>query len=316
MKMPTNLGGPIRFSRFEKPMFRVAFEAEPSEALKLLDFLRFIYTENARDKILNHPLGPSHVWKSWADETYLGFSTARLMLQSGHRFAPAELTVPPSRIPWRGDKFDIAAQGRAFHKFYPASEIPPVHHILHAAHPASYYRVAEAVALSGITPMRMLEIGAGACVHVAYRHLIHPEMRTVIVDLPESMFPGYLLLRMTGIDVALPHEDREAEVTMRLPYQDVRGPFDFAFNMASFQEMELETVNRYIRLIHSLLSADGQFQQVNLRQSKQFKDNKATEYDLSGFATPTVREAPYHSSLDPGNSLLCVLTRKDAEAFA
>lgn len=313
MKIQNNPSGPIRFSRFEKPMFRVAFEAELNETLKLLDFLRFIYTENARDKILDHPLGPSHIWKSWADETYLGFSTARLMLQSGHRFAPAELTEQPSRLPWRRKNFDIAVQERTFRKFYPASEIPQAHHTLYAAHPASYFRVAEAVALSGLTAGCMLEIGAGACVHVAYRHLLHPGMRTVIVDLPESMFPGYLLLRMVGIDVALPHEDRDAEVTMRLPYQNVRGPFDFVFNMASFQEMELETVNRYIRLIHSLLGSGGVFQHVNLRQSKQFQDNKATEYDLSGFAAPSVREVPYHSSLDPENPVLCVIAHKVAE---
>lgn len=297
-------------------MFRVAFEAEQNETLKLLDFLRFIFTENARHRIIDHPLGPSHVWKSWADETYLGFSTARLMLQSGHRFAPAELSEQPSRLPWRRNKFDIASQERTFRKFYPALEIPQVHHVLYAAHPASYYRVAEAVALSNLKVKRMLEIGAGACVHVAYRHLLHPELRTVIIDLPESMFPGYLLLRMVGIDVALPHEDRVADVTMRLPYQDVRGPFDFAFNMASFQEMELETVNRYTRLIHSLLGSGGAFQYINLRQSKQFQDNKATEYDLSGFSVPSVRDVPFHSSLDPKSPLLCIMTNKLSETAA
>ena len=124
------------------------------------------------------------------------------------------------------------------------------------------------------------------------------------------MFPGYLLLRMVGIDVALPHEDRAANVTMRLPYQDVEGPFDFAFNMAIFQEMELETVNRYIRLIHSLLGSGGTFQHINLQQSKQFPNNKAAEYDLSGFSAPHVKAVPYHSSLDPKSPMLCVMTHK------
>lgn len=297
-------------------MFRVAFETEREEALSLLDFLRFVYTENVRDRILDHPLGPSHVWKAWADETYIGFSTGRLMLQSGHRFAPAELCERPPRWPWQRDNFGLATIKRAFSKFYPAINIPEAHSVLCAAHPASYFRVAEAVALSGVQPRRLLEIGAGACVHVAYRHLLDPALRTVIVDLPESMFPGYLLLRMMGIDVALPHENREADVIMRLPFQEVTGPFDFAFNMASFQEMELQTVNRYIRLIHSLISLGGTLQHINLRQSKQFPENRALEYDLSGFEPLTAKDVPYHSSLDPVNPVLCVITRKANVAVA
>jgi hypothetical protein len=304
--------GPIRFSRFEKQMFRVAFEGERSDILPLLDFLRFCYAENVRDRILDHPLGPSHVWKAWADETYLGFSTGRLMLQSGHRFAPSELTGRSSWLPWGGDRFDIATERRAFRHFYPALEIPRAHDTLYAAHPGSYLRVAEAVALSDVTAHRMLEVGAGACVHVAYRHLLNPGMRTVIVDLPESIFAGYLLLRMVGIEVALPNEDRDAAVTMRLPFQKVTGLFDFAFNMASFQEMRRETVNRYIQFIRSLLNSGGMFQHINFRQSRQLPDNRAAEYDLSGFAAASIKEAPYHSSPNPANPVLCIVTQKAA----
>ncbi|HYA39354.1 MAG TPA: hypothetical protein VEI74_13890 [Candidatus Methylomirabilis sp.] len=306
----------VHFSRFEKPMFRVAFEAERGDILPLLDFLRFIYVENVRERLLEHPLGPSHVWKAWADETYIGFSTGRIMLQSGHRFAPAELTERPSRLPWRRDRFDVAGQERAFRRYYPSWEIDPQHRSLLAAHPASYLRVTEAVALSGVTATRMLEIGAGACVHVAFRHVLNPDMRTVIIDLPETMFSGYLLLRMMQIDVALPHEDRDAAVTMRLPFQGVDGDFDFAFNMASFQEMNLETVNRYIHLIHSRLRPGGVFQHVNLRRSKQFPDNKVADYDLSGFASSRVVKAPYHSSLDPRHPVECVIAHKTAPVTA
>jgi hypothetical protein len=225
----------MRFHRFEKPMFRVAFLGERTETLSLIDFLRFVYTADVKSKLLNHPLGPSQVWQAWADETYIGFSTGRLMLRSGHRFSSAELEEQTSRLPWKRDRFDPAEQERTFRRFYPSFDVPPEHRQLIEAHPGAYWRSAEAFVLSGReSPARMLEIGAGNAVHVAFRHLINRSMRTVVVDLPESMFAGYLLLRCMDIDVALPHEEREASVTMRLPYQSIESGFDFAFNMSSF----------------------------------------------------------------------------------
>ena len=96
----------MQFSKFEKEMFRVAFEGDTREVVALLDFTRFCYTEDVRNRLDTHPLGTSHVWKAWAAETYVGFSTSRLMLQSGNRtFGPALPTGVPSRLPWRREKY-------------------------------------------------------------------------------------------------------------------------------------------------------------------------------------------------------------------
>ena len=96
----------MQFSQFEKPMFRVALEGDTREVVALLDFIRFCYAEDVRNRLDTHPLGTSHVWKAWAAETYVGFSTSRLMLQSGNRdFGPALPTGVPSRLPWRREKY-------------------------------------------------------------------------------------------------------------------------------------------------------------------------------------------------------------------
>ncbi len=301
----------MQFSQFEKPMFRVAFEGDTKEVVALLDFIRFCYTEDVRNKLDTHPLGPSHVWRAWADETYVGFSTSRLMLQSGHRFGPALATQAPSRLPWKRDKFDINEEIEKFKRFYPSFQRPAAHETLFGAHPAAYLRAAEAVTFSPTTaPRRMLEIGAGNGVHVAFRQLMNPDMRTVVVDLPESVCAGYLLLRTVGINVALPHEDAEATVTMRLPFQPISGTFDFAFNMSSFQEMELDTVNHYLRSIHERLERGGVLQHINFEQSKQLPDNRPEAYEMSGFEIDQAIETPYHSSLDRDNPLVCVIARR------
>jgi len=295
----------MQFSEFSKPMFRVAFAGAREEALQLIDFLRFLYAENVAERLLESPLGPSHVWHDWAKETYVGFSTGRMMLQSGHRFGPAELTEAPSRLPWRRDRFNPDAELAKFAETYPGFAIPNHHAALFAAHSGAYLRVAEAVRLSDVAqPKRMLEIGAGNAVHTAWRHLENPALRTVVIDLPESMCAGYFLLRLCGIDVALPHEERAADVTMRLPFQTLEGRFDFAFNMSSFQEMELAVVDRYIALIADRLEPGGVLHHINLAQSKQFPDNRSDAYDLTGFEACETLAVPYHSSLDRANPLV------------
>jgi hypothetical protein len=306
----TRKGISMHFSEFSKPMFRVAFEGAREEALQLIDFLRFLYAENVSEQLIESRLGPSHVWQDWAKETYVGFSTGR-----SHRFGPALLTDAPGRLPWRRRRFDPKEELARFAAAYPDFAVPDHHAALFAAHPGAYLRVAEAVRLSDVTrPNHMLEIGAGNAVHTAWRHIENPALRTIVIDLPESMCAGYFLLRMCGIDVALPHEERIAEVTMRLPFQQIEGKFDFAFNMSSFQEMELTVVNRYLALVADRLEAGGVLQHVNLVQSKQFPENRPDAYDLTGFASSQVHATPYHSSLDRANPLVSTRARRASES--
>ncbi len=301
-------GRSVQFSRFHKPMFRVAFEDGEDDGFRLLDFLKWLHVEKIHQQIVAHPLGPADVWLGWSSETFVGFSSDRIMLQSGHHFGPAE-RVPRLSIldRWR-ERFAEKRQLQKFKKHY-SFDVPAVHQKLQQAHPGAYLRCAESFSYCQFEPKRMLEIGAGNCVHVAYRHLLNPNMQTVVIDLPESMCAGFLLLRTIGVDVALPNENREAAVRMRLPIQDIDGLFDFAFNMSSFQEMKLDTVNRYIALIREHLTSGGTLQLVNLQQSRQMPENKPEQYDYTGFATPKISATPYHSFLSLISPVLCVVAR-------
>jgi len=302
----------MKFTNFSKPMFRVAFKGDQSEILPLIDFVRFIHTERVDERLADHPLGPaSETWVPWASETYVGFSGYGVMLRSGDRFSASEIEETPSGLPWKRDRIDVGEIKRQFARLYPDYAAPPAHRPLIDAHPAIYWRVAEAAAMEPVLSInRMLEIGAGNCVHVAFRHLLNPSMRTVIIDLPQMMFSGYLFLRTLGIDVALPHEDREAAVTMRLPFQEIDGPFDFAFNKSSFQEMRRSTVDAYIAKARELLRPGGWFHHINLTQSRQIEGNRAAEYDFAGYETPRIRHAPLHNALAKPRTLISVLARR------
>ncbi|MBV9969461.1 MAG: hypothetical protein JO228_05720, partial [Xanthobacteraceae bacterium] len=176
--------------------------------------------------------------------------------------------------------------------------VPEAHRRLAALHPAVYFRTVEAVELSGLpTAMSLLEIGAGADVHVAYRHLLNPAMKTTVIDLPEAICVGFALLRTLGITVDLPHQSTGAAVRMRLPTQEVGGSYELVFNMGSFQEMNIDTVNRYIALAHQLLVPSGRLQSLNLKQSKQFAETRDDRFDLRAFSAVSRRPTPLHDAI-------------------
>jgi hypothetical protein len=279
-------------------MFRTAFDCERAERAALIDFMKFLSDNDVQDTLPNHPLGPSSAWLWWGSESFIGFGPSRVLLQTGHRFAISEPTKRYSRKPWAADDWNLSKMEREFRKHYPAFVIPEAHRQLHALHPVVYLRTAEAVALSGL-PMAtsLLEIGAGADVHVAYRHLLNPAMKTTVIDLPEAICVGYVLLRTLGITVDLPQQTTGAAVTMRLPSQEVGGSYDFVFNMGSFQEMNIDTVNRYIALAHKLLLPGGRLQSLNLKQSKQFADTRDDRFDLRAFSSVSRTPTPLHDAI-------------------
>jgi len=286
-------------AKIAKPMFRTPFAGTANDVIRLLDYLRFLHAEDASAQLAGHELGPSELWRGWSDDTFIGFSGDRLLLMSGHRFGWSELLPRPFRWPWQ-PKSDFSAkrESETFARNYPDFAMPGQHVPLWDYHPGAYLRFAEAYILSGKPKVgRMLEIGAGNCVHVAFRHLLQPEIRTVVIDLPASIPVGFLLLRLVGIDVALPNENIDAAVRFQLPHQSIGEGFDFAFNMSSFQEMTQKTVNGYLKLISGALDSGGTLQHVNMLEARHIPDNRVANYNMTGMILQSQMETLYHSAV-------------------
>ncbi len=280
-------------------MFRTVFDGTADHVGRLLSYLQYLRSADASADLDQHQLGPSDLWKSWSADTFIGFSGDRVLLFSGHRFGWSELVPRPFRWPWQPKSdFSVEREIASFARFYPDFEVPAQHIALRDHHPGAYLRSAEAYLLSGrLSAASMLEIGAGNCVHVAFRHLLQPEARTVVIDLPASIPIGFLLLSLVGIDAALPNEQVDAAVKFRLPHQPVLEEFDFAFNMSSFQEMAPGTVDGYLALISERLQAGGALQHVNMREARHIPGNATENYNMAGLARPRRLEAPYHSAV-------------------
>ena len=109
----------------------------------------------------------------------------------------------------------------------------------------------------------VLEIGAGACLVAAMVLRPNPQARYSIVDLPESIPTGFLLLSylFPDLDIALP--GGEGQVTFYTPDMKPAGPFSAAVNSTSFQELDPPIVEGYFRLIDEALQPGGVFICVN-----------------------------------------------------
>jgi len=83
-----------------KKMYQTLFCGERADYLALTQYLHYLFAENVREKLLPHPLfKPSELWNEWAGETFIGFSTDRLLLQGGHAF-PDSLEVEGHGMGW------------------------------------------------------------------------------------------------------------------------------------------------------------------------------------------------------------------------
>jgi len=283
---------------FDQPMFRIAFEGDPRP---IADFLAWCHDTHVYDTLRDHPLGPSPIWQQWAARTSLGISGSRVLVESGHAFAAAVSTHPP---PWWRPRRSVAA---------PRRSIPAVHQQLETLHPSVYARTAEAVDHGATISGRLLEIGAGAGVHVAYRQLLDPTLRTDVIDLPEACAITYLVLRHVGVDVRLPHESQPAAVSLRLPHQPLPDDAcDGAFSMGCWHELLRATGQRYLDLIRAHLRPGGTVQLVMLAQSKQYPETHAGAYDWTGWTAPTVTRLPWQSAVagQPVVSLLAQRTSR------
>lgn len=282
-------------------MFQTEFRGDLREFSDLLDYFRFVAEERVVERLADSVYGPSSTWRDWARKTFIGFSTSGVLVQSGHNFNVSR------HVSWQ-ERVRLPFQRRRtppnypamFGRCYPDYRVPDAHAPLAEAHPVVYFRTAEATILGDVAPTRMLEVGAGAGVHAVFRHLLNPELRTVVIDLPETIPVAYCLIRALAdrIDIALPHQDRDASIRFLLPLQDPGDGFDFAFNMASFQEMEIETVNAYLSLFRERLAPGGTIQSVNLLQSRQHAETRLDAYDFG--ASPRLDPMPFHDELSGG----------------
>jgi hypothetical protein len=315
----------------DKTMFQTVFAPTREEVSALLDYIRFMWDQNVADQILAHPLyRPSQLWQQWAGQTFAGFSTEKILLQGGHALS-SSVEVPSAAEPsggspwWRTLGILFGAKGKDclrqghdpvgvrqwFRGFYPHLGVCPEHERWYAWHPNPYFRCLEAYTLreKRSLPDRMMEIGGGACVNVAFYRSLNPALRTIVVDLPETIVFGFCFLKTVFPDlrITLPHQVQDAlsgftsDVQFLLPTQVDAipdGSIDFCFNMSSFQEMEMITVNHYLRLFSRKLKPGGQLQSVNLETSRYIPDNTLKNYDFSDFhGLPSTKLAPFGTDL-------------------
>ena len=322
----------MKFALRDKTMFQTAFSPTREEARTLLNYVRYLWDEDVGAQIATHPLyRPSDLWKHWAGQTFTGFSLDTMVLQGGHAF-PSSVEVglggegEGNTSRWRrclgalfgGQEAARIRQGRDpaqlqqwFRRFYPQVAVCPEHERWYAWHPNPYFRCLEAYVLRGKKPLpeAMLEVGAGACVNVAFYLSLNPSLRATVIDLPETILFGYCFLRSVfpDIRIALPNEagskqtDGEAHVRFLLPTQVDLVPddsVDFCFNMSSFQEMTIEAVNNYLAFMARTLKPGGTLLSVNLETSRYLERNSLNNFDFSLYhAAPRVQPAPFGTDL-------------------
>ncbi len=140
-------------------------------------------------------------------------------------------------------------------------------------------------------PVTFLEIGAGAGLTSLLLLDQIPNSKVIICDLPVTICAGYTLLSHFAKEkyrIMLPHEVTKEVLQTRL--------FDLAFitpnqtdliddksidgviNVHSMQEMEMDSITTYFRLIKRISRKNGIFYCKNLDESKQYADNKFDDY--------------------------------------
>ncbi|MCF8150179.1 MAG: putative sugar O-methyltransferase [Sulfuritalea sp.] len=310
----------------------VYFEASAEERSALLRYLNFLAIEHVYERVMGDKrFAPSLVWKRWASGTFIGFSGDRLMLKSGHRFVDSHEVI--DYLPVRSGRLSIvrcmrkcvakirqAAQSRSldrqldvFAKSYPRFRKPPQHNFLVDKHGFAYLRMLEVFNLAKLPrePTKVVEIGGGSCVNAALMIGAYG-CKYTIIDLPETIPAGFALLKSAfpALRVALPDmvqdhlrsgKDFDAllgdfDVVFLLPFQsDAIGSnqMDCAFNVSSFQEMEIDVVNEYLSLLRRIIRPGGHLLLENLKVSREVLGNSFDRYVLAGFDGETIIAPSY-----------------------
>jgi len=274
---------------------------------------------------------PAQVWQHWASSTFVGFSGDRLMLKSGHRFMDsyeaidyvsvraASLSMVRCLKKCIAKIRQIAGFGsldrhlEAFAGTYPEFRHSPQHGVLMERHGFAYLRMLEVFNLANLpqTPVKVVEIGGGSCVNAALMIGAYG-CKYTIIDLPETIPAGFALLKaiFPTLRIALPdvvHQHLQAgkdlvalfaefDVVFMLPYQTdaIAGDqMDCAFNVSSFQEMEISVVNEYLSLLQRILRPGGHLLLENLKVSREVPGNSFDRYALAGFSCERVCAPSY-----------------------
>lgn len=300
----------------------VQLEATDDELTALIHYLGFLVTEHVFDRVARDDrFAPSPVWRKWASGTFVGFSGDRVMLKGGHRFIDSYepigyLAAQSSHQSLLGYLKTCYAKIRqvrgvgslnhhiaAFTGMYPNFRYTKQHELLLAKHGFAYLRMLEVYNLAEIDRdiKNAVEVGGGSCVNAAVMIGAFGCKYTVI-DLPETISVGFSFLKtiFPELKIALPNIvhghiagggdfsslQEEHDVVFMLPYQtDLIGDsaMDMAFNVSSFQEMNIEVANEYLSLLHRVLKPGGALVLENLKVSREIEGNSFENYRLDGF---------------------------------
>lgn len=310
----------------------VQLEATEEELSALMHYLNFLVTENVYEKVLaDNRFAPSPVWKWWASGTFVGFSGNRVVLKSGHRFIDSYepigyLTTQSSHHSFLRYFKTCYAKIRqvmgagslnhhmaAFVGMYPKFHHTKQHALLLAKHGFAYLRMLELYNLVEINRdiKMVVEVGGGSCVNAAVM-IGAFNCKYTIIDLPETISVGFSFLKtiFPELRIALPnivHEhiaagrsfdslSEEYDVVFMLPYQvDLIGDgvMDMAFNVSSFQEMNMGVANEYLSLLRRVLNPGGLLVLENLKVSREIEGNSFDNYRLDGFTETKICNPTY-----------------------
>lgn len=308
----------MKFSFVNKKMFQAVFEGKSDDFISLLRYMEW-WIREGYDKLETSPFCPSALWKEWANQTFVGFSSSKMILQSGHNFPSSFQIIPSHQKTFFSMKNFISYMRvnnfiqnkdrifRSFKRIYPSARVTKEHESWYHLNPNPYFRYFEAFLLkeSDIGPRWMLEVGAGACVNIAFYRSLFKDLRVVVIDLPEAIPVGYAFLKCVfpSLKICLPNDlginynENDYDVIFMLPYQTdkiARNRFDLAMNMSSFQEMDTKVIGNYMLLIAECLKKEGVFISVNLEQSRYIPDNNLKYYNFSAFNNkPTIKTADF-----------------------
>jgi len=307
------------------------FEADMEERKILLKYLDFLVSDSAYERVASDGrFAPSLTWRQWASGTFVGISGDYLLIKSGHRFMSSQEAMdylPANETPslLRSLRKCIA-KIRQCHRYgtikrnfqtfslgYTEFKSPSLHKVFLESHGFVYLRMLEVFNLAELCspPTAVIEVGGGACVQAAIMINAY-NSKYVIIDLPETIAAGFAYLKTVFPDlrIALPDlvataiqegEDFESiferyDVVFLLPYQVDFLPnarFDLAINISSFQEMNIQVVNEYLKLFQRVVCPDGQLILENLKISRETSGNSFDRYCLDGFSVEKICDPWY-----------------------
>jgi hypothetical protein len=189
-----------------------------------------------------------------------------------------------------------------FSEFYPNHNFLIKHEDFLRVHPGAYFRILEPNILVGnVKRDILLEIGAGAGINPIF-NFVNYGSTSIIIDLPETISIAFALIKtfIPSAKIALPN-DIDKEIKLGRSLETITGCYDFifllptqvsllrentvdvAFNMASFQEMDITVVRNYVSLIYKVLKPGGHVALLNLEKSRQIPNNAIDKYGLECF---------------------------------